>query len=192
LSTILVFEDKLGISAGYMDMWENYVIKAGFLPQRFRRFSAWKSPIMSKFTLLIQKGNRKSPGFNPAVQRELRMWFSETVTATLPKFIVVMDVALLGLFEENWNNATIDNMRGGVYDYKGIPVLIMTPISAVNRTRQVKDVRAMNDGADSEADWEMEEHDPEELFIEPYTIRSGKWIFQRDLAKLCRLYTKVK
>jgi hypothetical protein len=193
LVTILVLEDKLGITAGYMDMWENMVIRVGLLPQMFRRYSLYKSPVVSHLPVLIQKGNRKAPGFNPdsQVATQVRHWFAETVNKTLPQMIIVMDAALLGIFEPNWDNATIDNMRGGVYQYKGATVLIMTPISAVNRQRQLKDVRAMNDGAESKTEWEEEEHDPEELYIEPYTIRSGKWIFQRDLAKLARL-TKGK
>lgn len=188
---ILVLEDKLGITTGYMDVWDNLVIKAGFSPQIFRRYSAWKSPVMSKYTLLVKKGNRKSPGFNQEIQVPLRRWLDETIRGVFPEFIVCMDVALLGLFEANWNNATLDNMRGGVYSYGSTPVLIMTPISAVNRQRQVKDVRAMNDGAESEDEWkEDSQRDPNELFIEPYTIRSGRWIFQSDLDKLHRLWSK--
>lgn len=186
---VLLLEDKLGITAGYMDVWENYVIKQGLQPNRFRRYSAWKSPIMSRHTLLIQKGNRKSPGFNPDCQHALKNWFDDLLTQTLPEMIIVMDVALLGIFEPNWDNATMDNLRGGVYHYRGLVVLIMTPISAINKQRQLKDVRAMNDGSENEAEWDAEDHDPNELYIEPYTIRSGKWIFQRDLAKMVRLLT---
>src|SRR3546814_4389975 len=61
-----------------------------------------------------------------AVERKIR--------ATKPTLIACSDPVALGLFM-NWDqrSATIDKTRGGVYDYDGIKVIIVTPITAINR-----------------------------------------------------------
>src|SRR3546814_5990963 len=70
-----------------------------------------------------------------AVERKIR--------ATKPTLIACSDPVALGLFM-NWDqrSATIDKTRGGVYDYDGIKVIIVTPITAINRQldeRMLKD-----------------------------------------------------
>lgn len=194
---ILVFEDKLGITSGYLSTWENALFKVGLNHQQVRRYSIWKSPATSRIVphLLVTHGNRKTPGFNPSgdIQLQVLHWVYHTIDAIKPEMIVIMDMALLGILEPNWANATIDNMRGGVYKLRGRPCLVMTPISAINTQRSVKDIRAMNDGAESENEFEADEdRDPNELFIEPYSIKSGRWIFFSDLRKLSRLMTELK
>src|SRR3546814_7210699 len=77
-----------------------------------------------------------------AVERKIR--------ATKPTLIACSDPVALGLFM-NWDqrSATIDKTRGGVYDYDGIKVIIVTPITAINRQfdeRMLKD----DDGERSE------------------------------------------
>lgn len=188
---ILLLEDKLGITANYLPIWDSMLLRQGMMPAHFRRFSIWKStvPEAVKAKLLIQKGNRKTPGFNPEVAGVVHGWVKHTVDSIKPEMIVLMDLALLGLIDPNWDTATIDNHRGGIYKIFGIQTLVMTPISAINTMRSVKDVRIMNDGAETKEEFmEDEDHDPEELFVEPYSIKSGRWIFRADLQKLARLY----
>ena len=189
---ILLFEDKLGITANYIPVWEQMCLRAGLHPHHFRRYSIWKStlPEGTKSKLLVSKGNRKTPGFNPEMVGAIRAWADFTIDSIKPNFIVLMDMTLLCLIDQNWDTATIDNHRGGVYSYKGIKLLVMTPISAINTNRSVKDIKAMNDGAESEEEFNLDEHDPNELFVEPYTIKSGRWIFRADLQKLARVYGK--
>lgn len=189
--TILLLEDKLGITQGYMDLWESLALGCGLNPQEIRRYSVWKSPIASRMRLLTRKGNRKSPGFNPEITGALHNWLGETIKHVKPRLIILMDVALLGLIEESWDIATIDNLRGSVYNYRGIPLVVTTPISAVHSQKKPKDIRAMNEGAESKDDFERRQEsgelEEEELFVEPYTIPFGKRILSADLRKCARI-----
>lgn len=192
--TILLLEDKLGITSGYMDIWDSLVLGAGLYPSSIRRFSAWKSPIASRFTLLTRKGNRKSPGFNPDpdVMSHLTTWVGHTAAQVKADMIICMDTALLGVVEPSWDIATLDNMRGSVYDFRGLPFLVITPISAIHTQKKPKDIRAMNDGAETKEDFEDSDHDPEEFFVEPYTIPFGKRILSADLRKAARVYSVAR
>jgi len=190
---ILILEDKLGISQGYRDHWISLVLGAGLRPEAVTHRSIWRTQVASMFALLIRKGNRKSPGFNPdpAVQSVVHSWVKGVVEVEKPELILCMDVALLGIVEPAWDIATIDNLRGGVYDYSGTPWLVMTPISAIHTQKRPKDIKVMNDGAESKDEWEEEERDPEELFIEPYTIPFGKRILAADLRKAYRIMLRM-
>ncbi|MBX9653701.1 hypothetical protein K2Y11_08800, partial [bacterium] len=210
---IHLFEDKLGISAGYEQEWESMLAGAGFF-----NAAVYRSPVWRKFggskQLVTMVGNRKTPGFNPdpAIQRMLKEWFAFEVNRVEPDAIIVQEAALLGLFESRWNISTIDYLRGGIYpftrnDGKVIPVLITVPISAINTQKKTKDIRAMNAGAESKSEWEEQrdfereqsagvgegeseedsEADVEEYFFEPYTIPYGRWVLGSDLRKLHRI-----
>src|SRR3546814_2962875 len=79
-----------------------------------------------------------------AVERKIR--------ATKPTLIACSDPVAIGLFM-NWDqrSATLDKTRGGVYDYDGIKVIIVTPRTAINRQfdeRMLKD----NSGEDIQSD----------------------------------------
>ena len=205
--SVLVLEDKLGITDGYKPAWTSMLLKARMNPGAFIYRSVWRDPRLVKHRakLLIHKGNRKSPGFNPEVQSTLRTWFKLILHDTKPQLIICMDVALLGLVEPEWANATIDNLRGGVYRLAGIPVLIMTPVSAINTQKKLKDIQALNEGAGSKEEFLAKQVEPgdddddesdrdglddreEKFFIEPYVIPYGHIILRFDLAKARRLY----
>lgn len=165
--------------------------------------------------MAIQKGNRKTPGFNPdpRVVDIVRRWFDEQVRKYNPDSIIITELSLLGIFEPNWKIAMIDSLRGGIYPYKKadgsvIPVMITVPISAINTQKKTKDIRAMNRGSESKSEWEEqrayeaqlngigdsesedgsgEEDEIEELFFEPYTIPYGRWVLAADLRKFFRV-----
>lgn len=185
--SILLIEDKLGITAGYRGHWDRMLMKFGMNPDDFVHRNPYKAHALHGLPLLIQKGNRKSPGYNPNTIGALRSWVDALIQDLDPTAIVCMDVATLGIVEPSWDIATIDNCRGGVYKYQGIPFLITMPISAINTKKNPKDVRAMNEGAEDKDEWEEMERDPEELFIEPYTIPYGRWVLGADLQKLKRV-----
>lgn len=189
---VLLFEDKLGITDGYQSAWQSLCIANGLNPQAFTRFSLWRIAALARHVdkLLIRKGNRKSPGFNPATADIVREVFTKAVAAVNPEAILVMDVALLGLFEPDWGSATIDNMRGGVYDWQGIPVLITVPISAIHTQKKTKDIAMLNDGATSQDEWEEGEHEEGEFFMEPYVIPYGRFVLVSDLMKLSRILSR--
>lgn len=188
--TILLLQDKLGITDGYKPIWERMVTGAGLWPSNFRLVSAWKSQLAGKYTLLTRKGNRKAPGPNPEIKDVLERWLDTSIQLQKATMIVCMDPAFLGMVESSWDIATIDNMRGGVYDYKGKPFMVIPPISAINTQKKPKDIRAMNDGAESEDEFNAE--DDEDFFVEPYTIPYGERILGADLRKVWRVYSRVQ
>lgn len=154
---ILVFQDKLGITAGYESIWNSLLIGARIDGHNFKRFSSYNSPI-GKLHLLIKKKNRKTPGFNPDIVGKVRQWFETHCDGNKPDAVLVMDPALFGLFESEWDSATTDKMRGGVYYYKTsagnkFPVVITTPISAVHRRMDPKEIAILNQGVYSEAEF---------------------------------------
>jgi len=188
--TILLIQDKLGITEGYKPTWDRMVTGAGLWPSNFRLISAWRSVLAQKYHLLTRKGNRKAPGPNPEIKDVLEQWLQTSVTLHKATMIVCMDAAFLGLVEPSWDIATIDNMRGGVYDWHGLPFLVVPPISAVNTQKKPKDIRAMNDGAESEDEFTAD--DDEDFFVEPYTIPYGERILGADLRKAWRIYSRVQ
>ncbi len=193
--TILVLEDKLGITAGYAGIWRSMLYDAGLSDQFVRQVSAWRSSLPAQ-QLLTRKGNRKSPGFNPALVSHEAAWLRSVIQQVKPIAILCMDVALLGLVEPEWDVAIIDNLRGGVYVFDSIPFLVTVPISAIHTQKKPKDIRAMNEGFESEAEWNAahgeEMEDETEFFFEPYTIPYGRWILGADLRKLARIIEKTQ
>jgi len=191
--TILLLSDKLGISAGYRDMWSALLHSAGLYASGVKEASVWRDARMQKLVLLTRKGNRKSPGFNPdeGIQDALRSWVRQQIQLYRPQLILCSDTALLGLVEPAWDTATIDNLRGGVYNFDGIPFIVITPISAVHTQKKPKDVRAMNEGAENKDEFEEAEHDPDDFFVEPYTIPFGKRVLGADLRKATRILSRA-
>lgn len=193
--TILVLEDKLGITAGYLPVWDAILYATGLSGQNMRQVSIWRSSLARHYALLTRKGNRKSPGFNPAIVGMQVEWLREQIRALKPIAILCMDVSMLGVVESEWDIAIIDNLRGGVYSFDSIPFLVTVPISAIHTQKKPKDIRAMNEGYESESDWVAahggEDMDDEtEFFFEPYTIPYGRWVLGADLRKLARIVSK--
>src|SRR3546814_3412929 len=81
----------------------------------------------------------------PDMMAQIKAAGERKIRATKPTLSACSDPVALGLFM-NWDqrSATIDKTRGGVYDYDGIKVIIVTPITALNRQyegRIIKDER---------------------------------------------------
>src|SRR3546814_3958428 len=101
---------------------------------------------------LVKYLNEKTPRFNPDMMAQIKAAVERKTRATKPTLIACSDPVALGLFM-NWDqrSATIDKTRGGVYDYDGIKVIIVTPITAINRQfdeRMLKD----DDGEDMQSE----------------------------------------
>lgn len=188
--TILLIQDKLGITEGYKPAWNELVVNAGFWPSAFRLCSVWRSSLAKSYQLLTRKGNRKAPGPNPEIKDVLARWLWTNVQLHKATMIICMDPAFLGIVEDSWDIATIDNMRGGVYDFNGIPFVVVPPISAINTQKKPKDIRAMNDGAESEDEFTADNDD--DFFVEPYTIPYGERILAADLRKAWRVYGRLE
>jgi hypothetical protein len=155
--------------------------------------SLWQASATRNLPLLIKKGNRKAPGFNPdeKVQQAVWFWVKEMIRTTKPKVIMCSDAAMLGMVEKDWNLATIDTMRGGVYRLYGIPFVVITPITAVNTQKKPKDISVLNAGAESKHEFEEEEHEDDEFFVEPYTIPFGRIVLAMDLRKVYRIWARI-
>src|SRR3546814_665496 len=123
---------------------------------------------------LVKYRNEKTPRFNPDMMAQIKAAVERKIRATKPTLIACSDPVALGLFM-NWDqrSATIDKTRGGVYDYDGIKVIIVTPITAINRQF---DERMLKDD------------DGEDIQSEPYRIKNGAWILSRDWEKVGRYY----
>lgn len=193
--SILLFEDKLGITSGYESIWQTLLMKTGLVGLTIHRRSTYKA-LASKIMLLTKKGNRKSPGFNedPAAQHALRNWVSSQINQTKPTLIICMDPALFFLFNSDWNQATTDNMRGGNYNLAGIPCIISLPLSAWHTKKSEKDIARLNEGYTDKEEWE-EDHggdetdseNPGAIWLEPMSVPYGRFVLQKDLEKVSRV-----
>lgn len=165
---ILYFTDKTGVSDGYKRSFNLLLLNAGINHQQVvitHIYNLVSDP-------LVKKGNRKAPGFNPDRKREITDAFALRVDAIKPDIIVVSCPAVLGLLTDwDWGLATLDKCRGGVYDWQGIPVIVTIPITAIH---QQVDERVLKD------------LEGEDVASEPYRVKQGGWILQRDWEKVGR------
>lgn len=214
--SVLIFLDKLGITSGYESVWLKYCLISGLtaLDVKFYRVSSYRK-FGNAVRLLTYKGNRKTPGFNedPRVQRDIRSWYESAIDTLKPNAVVIMDPAMFFLVNEHWDQATTEKLRGGVYfaqcDGKPIPVLVMAAISSVFNKVSSKDIAAMNMGfankedfdsvyrRDTEQTSDEDEDDADDdgidspTWFEPINIQYGRFCFEQDMHKLCRLLRGV-
>lgn len=168
---ILYLTDKFGVSDGYQRAFTAMLAKAGIRKQQI-----WLANI---YTLvpspLIRKGNEKTWKFNPEKLDAITAAFNQKITAISPDIIVVSDPAVLGVLVDGDSRlATLDKLRGGVYQYRGIPVIVTYPITAINTHVDEQLLR------DFDGDTIGNEY-------EPYKVKQGNWILQRDWEKVGRI-----
>lgn len=195
--TILLFEDKLGITSGYESIWQGLLLSAGLAGVTIARRSSFKA-FGNRVQLLTRKGNRKAPGFNPdpSVRSTLTSWVHAELNKTRALVIVCMDPALFFLMNPDWDQATPDNMRGGVYEFQGVPLIGILPMSAYFSKKSSKDIARLNEGYSDKDEWEAdhggEEQDAEstEVWLEPITVPYGKFVLLRDMQKVSRIYKR--
>ena len=194
MPAILVFEDKLGITSGYESIWANLIMTSGLVKYDMIRRNSFRS-LGKAMQLLVRKGNRVTPGFNPdeQVQHRIRGWVMSQITALKPVGILCMDPVILFMLNPDWDQATLDTLRGGVYRIQGIPVVVSLPISAWHVKKQMKDIARMNEGHSEKDEWE-EEHGGDEtdselnlIWMEPVVVPYGKFVLSADIKKLARV-----
>ena len=194
-SSILLFEDKLGITAGYESIWQNLLLKTRLHGATIHRRSTYKA-FKDQLDLLIRKGNRNSPGFNPSpqTQAKLKGWVSQQINMTQPQLIIMMDPALFFLVNPDWDQATPDNLRGGNYPLAGRPCIIMLGLSAWHTKKSQKDIARLNDGFTDKEEWEEEQGGSEQdsqnqgaIWLEPVSVPYGKFVLEKDLEKVSRV-----
>lgn len=158
---ILVFQDKLGITAGYRPKWLETLLAAGLMGPEFKYFYEQSYRHFHQSQLLMWKGNRKSPGFHedPAKQIKLLRWMWDCIKLHNANVILLMDPALFFIVNQEWDQATTEKLRGGVYEMKSedrlpIPVFVTAPISSINKGMKPKDIAALNNGFAEKDEWD--------------------------------------
>lgn len=167
---ILYMTDKFGVSQGYMPAFTRLVNKSG-IPREAIAIAHIYNLVDKP---LMKKGNESVWRFNPEKLPELTAAFSQRVRAIRPTLIVVSDVALLGVLNGgDYRGATIDKMRGGIYQFEGINCIVVLPITAIN---QRVDTRIL-ENEDGDTDTQT-----------PYKVKDGAQILQWDWQKVGRFY----
>lgn len=167
---VLYLTDKFGVSQGYEPAFTKMVHRAGIPRARIiiaNIFNLIQQP-------LVKYRNDKTPRFNPERKDVILKAVEQRVRAIKPTVIVCSDPVSLGIFAQ-WDMriATLDKMRGGVYEFMGIPVIVTLPVTAIHRNIDERLVRDADD---------------EGVKYEPYRIPQGSWILARDWEKIARYY----
>lgn len=166
---ILYMTDSFGVSTGYEYAFGKMLRAAGI-----ERKQVTTSSIYSLVeNPLTRKGQEKVWKFNPEKLDEIRNAFEQRIRVIKPKVIVVGDPAVAGVIAKGDRAiASLEKMRGGVYDYGGIPVIVTYPITAIHR--KFDDRLVENDDGDKDT-------------YNPYRVPQGAWILQRDWEKVGRI-----
>jgi hypothetical protein len=171
---VLYLTDKFGVSQGYMPAFTKMVHKCGI--PRGRIVIASIYGLVDK--PLKKKANENTWKFDPEKKDEIHAAFVQRVRSIRPTLIVISCPALLGIFS-GWDTraATIDKMRGGVYEYDfdgtKIPVIIVMPITAIHRNIDIRII---------------ENDDGEEDKQSPYQVPDGEQILIWDWQKVGRFF----
>lgn len=166
---ILYMTDKFKVSQGYNPAFTKMVQKCGIRREQIVCADVYNlvdNP-------LIRKGNEKLWRFNPDKLPEIEAAFIQRIVTVRPKLIVVSDPAVMGVLVNGDSRlGTLDKCRGGVYEYKGIPVIVTYPITAIH----------------SHFDERLVEGQDDANKYEPYKVPSGNWILHRDWQKVGRFF----
>lgn len=167
---ILYLTDKFGVTSGYEPAFDR-MVTAARIP-RNRIILANIHNLIDK--PLVKYKTAKTPRFNPDRKDQILKQVSMRVQAVKPVLIVCSDPVSLGIFA-NWDSriATLDKMRGGVYEFNGIPVIITIPVTAIHRN--------ISESLPTDSDGEG-------VPYEPYKTPQGSWILARDWEKAGRIY----
>lgn len=165
---ILYFTDKLGVSSGYQAQFQKILLSKNV---QIHPAKVIHTSVYSEVPKCVgRKGNAKAPiGFVEFYSEVLKV-FEKKVSIINPKVIVTSCPAILMILTERDPNAnTIEKTRGGVYYYKGIPVIVSYPISVINRLQE-KNQSTL---------------DPA---IGDYSVKLGGWVLSNDWQKIARFY----
>lgn len=168
MSKILYITDKFKVSQGYEPAFTRLLNKSGI-----RRNEVITADIYNLVPNPLKKrGNETTWKFDPDKKEQIAKAFDQRVNVIKPRLIVVSCPAVLGVLTD-WDIrvSTIDKLRGGVYSYRNVPVIVVPPITAIHR--QLDERLVIND--DGEVDKQT-----------PYRIPQGEWILRQDWAKVGR------
>ena len=167
---ILYMTDKFKVSTGYKPAFNAMVKKMGIRPEQV---------IISDIynlvpTPLMRKGNEKLWRFDPEQLPEIEAAFRQRISTFKPTLIVVSCPAVIGVLVNGDSRlGTLDKLRGGVYKFDGITVIVTFPITAIN----------------THVDTSLVYGEDEENKYDPYKVPSGNWILYQDWRKVGRYFT---
>lgn len=167
---ILYITDQYKISQGYEPAFGRMLNRCGITR---------KQVVTADIYRLVEQPlkkyrNEKTIRYNPEKLPAIEAAFRSRINVIKPTLIVVSCPAVLGVLAKgDIRIATIDKMRGGVYEYEGIPTIVVPPITAMHRNVDARIVR----NEDGEADTQ-----------EPYKVLNGSWILHRDWEKVGRFF----
>lgn len=202
---LLVFEDAVGISDGYKGIWKSLLERSGLGEGSVRVVIRSAYRTFPKNKLLEWRKTRKSPGFNSSVgmQNQIRAWVRDAIAYHNADGVLCMDPSLLFLLNPDWNQCTLDRLRGGVYITMGIPWVVSLPVSAWHNKAKAKDIAKLNEGFVEKGDFEEyresqegEENDLDEdeehsmEWHDPIVVPYGRIVLQFDMEKMSRLLSR--
>lgn len=166
---ILYLTDSFGISQGYEPAFASLLRSSGLHRQQIVPADIYR--LVPK--ALRRYGNEGTWKFDRDKIDEIQRAFESRVSLVRPDLIVISCAACLGVFT-GWNlrSATIEKQRGSVYEWQGIPVVVVYPITALHRT---VDSRMVTN------------EDGQEDSVEPYTVKDGAKILAWDWQKVGRI-----
>lgn len=167
---ILYMMDKFGISQGYKPAFDRMMKLSGIPRSAVILDDIYK--LVEK--PLIRKGQEKIWRFDPEKLPRIREILDLRIKSLKPTLIVVSCPAVLGVLADGDQRlATLEKMRGGVYYYRGIPCIVVYPVTAIH---QRVDSRIV-ENEDGESDTQT-----------PYKVKDGYQILLWDWSKVGRYY----
>lgn len=171
MSRILYFTDRYKVSKGYEPAFTRMLAKAGI--QRGQVVTTDIYNLVEQ-PLRKLKSNATIWHFDSEKLPKIRQAFDQRVRAIKPSVIVVSCPACLGILTDgDVRIATLDKLRGGVYDYQGIPVIVTYPITAIHQRLDVRIVENDDGEQDKQA---------------PYRVPQGAHILNWDWQKAGRFF----
>lgn len=218
---LLVFTDAVGITEGYKPIWHRLLGVVGITEQNTQVITRTSYHHFSGKQHLEWKKTRKQPGFNTdsIMQSKVTKWVRSVIDQHSPDLIVCFDPALLFLLNPDWNQATLDKLRGGLYIVMDIPWVVTLPLTAYHTKAKSSDIAKLNQGfvekgdfndfqkeldyasiGESEDDEEVEDQETESdrrnedsrmEWHEPIIIPFGKTVLRYDFQKVQRLLVRI-
>jgi DNA polymerase I-like protein with 3'-5' exonuclease and polymerase domains len=168
MPAVLHLTDKVGISAGYLPVFHQFLTRSGLRP-----VDVLTTSLHSRVpNMLVPKGGN-SGGFrvNPEARPNIAHWFDVLVSTAKPRIIVVSCPAALDTLIQS---ESLQNHRGCNYKYGDIDVIVTYPIGAIHKVA-IQKKRTQYD-EDEEANF--------------YTVKSGRWLIEQDWNKVGRYFHK--
>lgn len=215
---LLVFVDAVGVTEGYKPIWQNLLTKVGITESNTQVTLRSSYHHFSGKQHLEWKKTRKQPGFNTSylMQQRVKTWVESVIAQHQPDMIVCFDPALLFMLNPDWNQATLDKLRGGLYIEFNIPWLVTLPLTAHHTKAKSSDIAKLNQGFtekgefndfkqelnyengavtdESDEDEFDEDRDNEKARMEwhePVIIPFGKMVLRYDWEKVVRILSRI-